>query len=287
MPLSDGRILTEYLKDYKTEIAANRAGFARSYVFTVLQKPHVKQAILNVMTERHKKAMFTVDETAKYWKELATADARELNPLKYGACRYCWGMDNLYQFTKNEQRQRVAQHKHKYRNVDEPPMLDELGGEGYDQTRSPNEDCTECNGIGVARIVPVDLDNLSYGAQLLFDGIKVGKDGSVEFKLRNRSQAMEQYQLLMGYLKGPLIGTLNVNNTQNNTVNNLTRIERVIVKPKIDERDVGIRDGIQQRSIAARNEINSGDSTDQDGGDLRTVIDASPLQGTEGRKGRS
>jgi len=181
------RVLAEYLKDFDKTAAGLRAGI----------KPE------NAM----RRADVKIDDLIRYWYSMATADAREFNPLKWRCCRYCWGVDHKYQFTPNEYRRRKERE----------PELGEEGGLDFNQMRDPmrgpewaelgfepNSDhsCPECNGKGVPRIEPIDLSKLSYGAQLIFDGVKVTKDGDIEFRLnQNRSKGMEQVALLLGFVR--------------------------------------------------------------------------------------
>lgn len=216
----EAKLLQEYLKDFSGTKAAIRAGLpkhsAHVLASDILRRPHVLAAMHHELVQRRQEAKIEVAEVIKYWWAMATADVREFNPVRYRCCRFCWGEDNLYQFTANEFRELRLRHilQHRHMSPDERPVLDELGGVGFNQMRDPMrgpewndkqnspQSCPECNGKGQARIEEVDLSKLSYGASLIFDGVRVSADGSVEFKLNgNRSKGMEQVSLLLGFVR--------------------------------------------------------------------------------------
>lgn len=219
----EAAILREYMKDFNGKDAAIRAGCAEKSAAitasTVLRQPHVLMAMHHELVERRKKADIEVDEVIKYWWSMATADVREFNPLRWRCCRFCWGQDNLYQFTPNEWRELQIKHQMSHRHLpdEEKPILDALGGEGFDQMRDPmrgpeweargfaptaDRSCPECNGKGTPRIEEIDLNKLSYGASLIFDGVKVHPDGMVEFKVNsNRSEGMKHVAQLLGFIR--------------------------------------------------------------------------------------
>ncbi len=142
-------------------------------------------------------------EASHYWQMLAYVDVvKELNPVRQGSCRYCYGIDNQYQFTLNEMR--IARRSHllaqlKIRDHNLRSEFDEQGGDGYNPCLLPNRDCPECHGFGMVIIVPLDFNKLSPAARMLYDGIKLNRDGSLELKLRSRDRAMENLQKLMGF----------------------------------------------------------------------------------------
>src|SRR6266851_3096803 len=113
-------------------------------------------------------------EASHYWQILAYVDVvKELNPVKQGCCRYCHGTDNQYQYTLNEMREASRQHLQvqlKIRDQNLRVPFDELGGRGYDPRRPPLNNCPECHGFGISIIVPLNLDNLSLAARMLYDG---------------------------------------------------------------------------------------------------------------------
>lgn len=193
----------EFVKDFHGKDAAIRCGAnPRTAVFTaanLLQRPNVREMIERLVSERRERLDIAADDIGRYWLKLATADPRELCPVVVACCRYCYGVDHDYQYSVAEFRD--AQRRHlrtqlKKKQEDRVPF-DERGGSDYDFTKPPVEDCPECRGRGINRPVPVDIQALSEGAQLLFDGYKYTKDG-VEIKFRDRSRAMENLANMLG-----------------------------------------------------------------------------------------
>jgi hypothetical protein len=179
----------------------------RVRAFEELNQPQVQMIIQEETAKRLERLKVTGDGIARYWLNLATADARELSPIVRACCRYCYGIDNQYQYTLPELRRARTAHlaaQLKLPKADRVPF-DEAGGDGYDQTKEPNKDCPQCHGNGITISKPIDLDKLSEGAAMLFDGIRQHRDGSIEVKVRDRSRAMEQFAWLTGL--GPRPGS--------------------------------------------------------------------------------
>jgi phage terminase small subunit len=193
----------EFVKDFNGKEAVIRCGFnTRSpsvIAAQLLGRSDVRALIEKLVSDRRERLQVAADDIASYWFKLATADARELCPVIVACCRNCYGDDHEHQYTPAEFRS--AQRRHlsiQLKKIDsERVPFDERGGSGYDFTLPPLEDCPECHGRGVNQVVPVDLNRVSEGAALLFDGYKYGKD-AVEIKLRDRSKAMENLSNMLG-----------------------------------------------------------------------------------------
>lgn len=126
----------------------------------------------------------------------AMADPRELVEYVYKCCRHCHGIDHQYQMTPRQLKDRTDEHKSILaaskidKTVPKPGPLDTLGGLGFDQNRDPHEDCPECNGNGIPRLVLKDTRYLSPGALALYGGVKEGKDG-IEIKISDQRPYLE------------------------------------------------------------------------------------------------
>ena len=195
----------EFAKDFNGTQAVVRAGYQGTNptqaASELLSYPDVKAVVSKLVAERTDRLQIAADDIARYWFKLATADARDLCPVIVSCCRYCYGIDHQYQFTLNEMRTQRQQHQLiqlKKKKPEDRVEFDELGGDGYDFTHKPLADCPECHGVGIATIVPVDVTKLSDQAALLYDGYKIGKDGTVEIKVRDRSRAMDSLTEILG-----------------------------------------------------------------------------------------
>jgi phage terminase small subunit len=193
--LREDRFIAEYLVDYNGRQAAIRAGYApqaaRQTASELLAKPHV-QAKLQAAQEKVLDGLgVTVDLVMSRLHAIATADPRELTELHRGCCRYCWGVDNLFQRTPREMREARANWeaneaaKQMKEGAAAPVPFDEAGGIGYNPRRDPNPECPECFGDGEARAVLKDTRDLSPVARLLFAGVEQTQHG---LKVRMHSQ---------------------------------------------------------------------------------------------------
>src|SRR6516164_10174125 len=100
----------EYLANGRS---ATRAARAAGYVgknrnvmsvtgYEVSRLPAVQAIIQEETQKRLDRLQITGDDVAKYWWNLATADARELSPIVRACCRYCYRIDHHYQYTLPE-----------------------------------------------------------------------------------------------------------------------------------------------------------------------------------------
>jgi phage terminase small subunit len=124
--------------------------------------------------------------------ELAKADPDEVTGVRVGACRYCHGVDHMYQWTPAE----FAEATRKAEKA-ETELPDPSGGLDFDRTALPDPACPECRGEGQLRQVPVDTSKLSPGGRALFAGVKPTANG-LEIKLRDRDKALENAAKIIG-----------------------------------------------------------------------------------------
>lgn len=198
------RFAEEYFIDMDPEAAAERSGLTRGAGARLLSKKHIQEYLANEAGKRASRTQIHADEIQRRWWLLATADARELVQLRRVCCRYCYGIDNRYQYTQEELRQAVAQHKEKQirKGTHEKDWVpfDDQGGDGYNRTADPNVECPECRGEGVPTVWLEDSRNYSQAAAYLFDGVEVGKDGSIKIRMRDRGHAMDRAAQQIGML---------------------------------------------------------------------------------------
>lgn len=196
------RFVEEYLVDLNGAAAARRAGYsarrARQAASDLLDTPAVQERIVVLQAARSERTQITADDVLQELWAIATADPRELIESRTGACRYCFGLDHMYQRTPAERAREFAEWsklgtepavraKHSLSTV--TGEFDERGGIGYDKTKAPHPKCPECNGIGVEYIVVADQRGISAQAARLLAGIKTTKDG-VDVKMHDPVQTM-------------------------------------------------------------------------------------------------
>jgi hypothetical protein len=202
---SHKRLVDEYLVDLNIAQAAQRCNINLTTAEHIIRRDDVQRAVKERRTfldsgRALKGAKFVLD---KLW-EVATADPRDLVQIWKLPCRFCWGLNGRYQFTKAEFDRLLKAHE--YGLSDRPfdalwPRsdadraawvcgknrlgLDTLGGDGYTTRRDPNPNCTECAGQGVTINVTADTRKLSKGAQALYRGVKLDKQGRIEVLMAN------------------------------------------------------------------------------------------------------
>lgn len=149
---------------------------------------------------KRSKAMFEdiADEQSRLMRALtdtAYGDSREIVLHVRGACRYCHGKMNRWQYTAGEWDKIMTDHAEKQEKAAaaERPMPkepDPKGGTGYRRGADPNPDCPECDGWGEGRNIVKDHRHLSPAAVSLLIGVKEGKDG-IDARMHDQMKARE------------------------------------------------------------------------------------------------
>lgn len=181
------RFVDEYLIDRNATQAAIRAGYSPKTAGSIgdenLKKPEIKKAIEAGEAELAERNKITQDKVLNLLWDMATADPNELIKYVRVNCRYCWGEDHYYQWTKGEYHNACYNAR-----ANQKPKPDCDGGFGFDKTKVPNPDCPECRGEGVGYTHVSDTTRVSSKAKLLYAGIKENQYG-VEIKMNDQFAA--------------------------------------------------------------------------------------------------
>lgn len=191
------RFVDEYLVDLNAAAAVLRAGFTHSGTgWKLLNNPEVQRAIdeQRDLVANHRGVSGNLWVLGKLW-DIATADPGELAEVRRVPCRYCWGINGQYQFTKTEMDRLIKAYE--YGSAKQPfnaiwPTgpgeyaayiagahkipFDPQGGDDYTAQREPNTQCSECGGDGVVTHYLPDTRKLSPGAKKIFRGVKANRD---------------------------------------------------------------------------------------------------------------
>jgi phage terminase small subunit len=190
------RFVEEYLVDLNATQAAIRAGYSADTAYSIghenLKKPEIVAAIAEAQAARADRTAITADRVLRHWFDIATADANELSEMRRVNCRHCWGEGHAYQWTEAE-----FENACRTAAKGEQAEPENIGGLGFDRTRPPHPDCTECMGEGHETDFFHDTRKLKGGARLLYAGIKRTKDG-FELKTRDQDKAMENVARHLG-----------------------------------------------------------------------------------------
>jgi phage terminase small subunit len=113
---------------------------------------------------------------------MAFGDPNELTEIRRECCRFCYGIDNEYQYKPSEWREKLDEYARDLaeatKNESKPPAEPKpAGGTGFDPRLEPNAECPECFGEGVERQVLKDTRHLSPAGRALYAGSKWTKDG--------------------------------------------------------------------------------------------------------------
>lgn len=154
---------------------------ARTESSRLLAKPNVAAAVRVAIDERAKRTDITADRVIREAWAIMTADPRELMEYRVGCCRYCHGIDHLYQRTTMEFDRDEAQlarlNEEAITSGKPVKAFDPQGGVGYDKRLPPDPECPECFGEGEGREVFHDTRGVSRAAASLFAGVEVTRHG--------------------------------------------------------------------------------------------------------------
>lgn len=186
--LREALFCDHYLTHYNGTQALYDAGFkaanrnvAAVDAHKLMQKPGVRAYLAAKMKDMFNRLEDEQDKLLQTFTYTAFADPNELVENRIDCCRFCYGQDNLYQFTPQEFE------RHKERHLEDveaatilgqqPPEFDPKGGIGFSPNHQPNADCPECFGRGNESVVFKDTRYLSPAALALYAGVSEGKDG--------------------------------------------------------------------------------------------------------------
>lgn len=220
------RFVKEYLIDLNGTQAAIRAGYspktANEQAARLLANVSIQEAIQEEMKKREERTDITVDRVVQELHNIVTVNPNEIVELRRCCCRYCWGIENKYQFTPDEMRRAQERHAEKEKkarkNGEEILPFDPQGGIGYERNRQINPKCPECFGQGIEVPFFHDTRNLSPAAKSLYAGVKVTKDG-IEVKMHSKDKMIE----LLGRHLGMFKDKLEVENKVTNPYEGLTK----------------------------------------------------------------
>lgn len=198
----------QYEKFCKMYVYGNSAGTAYKLAFgrgddssdksgrasgwRLLQRPDI---IARIAELREKAAIKNEYDVARFFADqitIATADRREIMEIRHDACRYCYGVDHLYQWKEREYLEALAKAEEKGEK-----LPDIAGGFGYLMREAPNPECPSCEGLGVEHVRFADTRTYSPAAAMIYDGVKV-TDKGMEVKLRSAEPAYANIAKMLG-----------------------------------------------------------------------------------------
>jgi hypothetical protein len=176
---------------------ANRE-YAAKEGWALLQIPEVAEAVEKGKAERLAKMELDAQAVLRDIALGVQSDGSELVEHVLDCCRYCHGDGHKYQFTPAEFEERLAaylradaERKGGPRDPQGLAFVEKYGCSiGYDPRRPPADDCPECFGRGIPRVLAKDTRFLSEAGRRAYAGAKYGKHG-VEILTRDRDKALD------------------------------------------------------------------------------------------------
>ena len=161
----------------------------------MINRPHVRRYIQDLRTEISGSALYDVQQLFNDLVLIATADPDEIIGWRVGCCRHCYGVEHGYQWRDENE---LARAQASAIDSGSKILPDASGGFGFNFQLHPHPHCTHCRGEGVGRVRVADTSQLSPGGRRLFQGVKIGKDGQLEVKLRNQDEAVKNIMRMLG-----------------------------------------------------------------------------------------
>jgi phage terminase small subunit len=210
------RFVEEFLISLDPNVAARRAGLPAADGPRLLATRSIQEAISFHSRRALSRQQIYLEDTLRNLVALRDFNPNELVEVRRKPCRHCYGDDHEFQYTDIEFRLARAKHRNEQLVLPEENRVpfDEKGGPGYTTNRLPmrgpdwaeqedqNQDpppqpngdhsCPACFGHGELFVIIKDTRNLSLGARLAYDGVKVGNGGAVEVKIRDRNWAEDR-----------------------------------------------------------------------------------------------
>lgn len=192
------RFVNEYCVDENATQAALRAGCLEASAHVTacrwLKATKIQQAIAERMEECATSASITPEWVVGQWAKIAQADPNDIVQVRRTCCRHCHGFGHRYQWTEAEYAAAVD------RAVDSgKPAPDGMGGFGFDPKASPNANCPECGGLGIADVHVADTRKLRGAARVLYAGAERTRNG-IKVTMRDKDKAVENLARYLGMM---------------------------------------------------------------------------------------
>jgi phage terminase small subunit len=240
--LSELQLAYEYLFDLSAEDAALRVGMRPAEARRLISSPRFQEIIQLFSARRQTRNEIYADAVLQRLWSLANADPRSIVEIHVGPCRYCWGTEHQYQYIDiYELEEARTLHLRKEESFESKYHVEfnDIGGVGYTLLRPPFRDCPRCGGNGVPRGTVKDSRYYTESAKALYDGVKIGKDGSVEIKFRDRSWALEKVAQHLGmFIKRQAITILDPSSISDDQLDNVLRQYGHLIEGQVSSNEI-------------------------------------------------
>lgn len=198
------RFVEEYAKDRNGTQAAIRAGYAaasaHSTASELLSNPKVREMVEAEMARVSQEATVDAAMVLREYLAIATADPSKIMHVRRVNCRYCHGLEHMYQWREREYAEACDRATRPLKRGEaQEAFPDCSGGFGFRSNAEPHPACPECHGEGLEDIMFKDTEGLTGPERKLIAGIKRTKDG-LEVKLRDQDGALKVLAQYAGLL---------------------------------------------------------------------------------------
>jgi phage terminase small subunit len=194
------RFVDEYLVDLNGTQAAIRTGYAAGSADVtaarLLGDARVQAYLQQRMADLAQRTEITQEMVLERWWKIATADPNELIQYRRLCCRYCFGNDHAYQWIDEDEYEAAC----RAAKAEERRMPTDEGGYGFDHAERPHPKCPQCHGEGRGDVFVHDTRDLKGSAKMLYDGVKITKNG-LEVLTLSREKALENVARHLGMFK--------------------------------------------------------------------------------------
>jgi len=131
------------------------------------------------------------------WVDIASADPNDIVAHRRGACRFCHGVGNRYQWKDADEYTAACELAQLKKTA--LPSCD--GGFEFNPTVDPNPTCPGCYGQGEGYVQIADTTKLQGPARKLYAGAKQDRFGAVEVLMHDQQKARESLARVWGAFK--------------------------------------------------------------------------------------
>jgi phage terminase small subunit len=166
----------------------------RSRAYELVHTPRVAARVRQLYDEAAKDTTISARARMVRLQEITEADPGELVRTVVECCRNCHGINHQHQWRDDADYAQAADQA----IADGLSIPSMAGGFGFDPHQPPHDDCPQCHGYGVPRVVVTATDQLSPSARRLLKAVRQKPDGTIEVQMHDQLAASDQLNKMQG-----------------------------------------------------------------------------------------
>ena len=167
---------------------------------TLSNFPGVRERVRELLDEAAERTIVSAAQLLARQLEIATADPSEITWITEHPCRYCHGIDNLYQWRDQDEFSEACaaelDRAAEMRCV--PKLPSDAGGYGFTAHREPNPECEHCKGVGEPAVHVRATRELSGPAAKLVKSVGMDRFGQIKVTLHDQQKALDAIARIIG-----------------------------------------------------------------------------------------